>query len=94
MNTRSKTEELIQNGEMCENCYGPIDPTFYATWCQCNTQICHKCFTPDQCIECKTEIPIVVKVYVLDGTPECLPICVNCAMNHYGWKIEDYNNKE
>lgn len=78
MNTRSKTKELIEFGEICCNCLSTIEKDFYAAWCQANEVLCSKCFAPNECMECKTAIDVVRKVYVLDGMPELLPLCSTC----------------
>jgi len=78
MNTRSKTKELIECGEICSNCLGEVDKEFYAAFCQANEVLCSKCFCPDKCDSCNTQIHVVKMVYVLDGMPQCRPLCKEC----------------
>lgn len=78
MNTRSKTKDLVKTAEICSKCYGEVDKTFYAAWCQANEVLCARCFIPDKCCSCNATIKVVRKVYVLDGMPECQPLCEKC----------------
>ena len=77
MNTRSKTRELIGLGEMCCVCFGLIDETFYATFCQANERICNKCIV-NKCEECNKQIVLEHKVYVLDGMSIFRLLCKDC----------------
>lgn len=81
MNTRSKTRELIQHGEICCNCYKKIDVEFFATWCQANEILCHECI-PKKCIDCEKTIELKHKIYVLDGMSCIRPLCDECALKN------------
>lgn len=79
MNTRSKTREMIQNGEICSICYDIIDEQCYGASCQANEKICYNCIGY-KCHDCKKKIQLERKIYVLDGMPTLRPICYDCCL--------------
>lgn len=77
MNTRSKTKELVERGLLCIKCLDTICDYAYATWCQSNSNMCLKC-VGQKCYFCRRSMVIESKIYVLDGLPECIPLCKQC----------------
>lgn len=73
---RSK-KEAIQLGELCNVCYKAVGDDEYATWCQTNEKMCLQC-VGTKCDECGTTIKLLSPIYVLDGMPECRPLCEEC----------------
>lgn len=77
MNTRSKSKELVNCGELCAKCLDKIIPWAYATWCQTNVNICLKCLG-HQCQSCRCRVDVEQKIYVLDGIADCMLLCKEC----------------